>query len=220
MGTIYYTLNPVKLHPNRIRAASINVGVATEYSSRNCIEFTAQDDPDRLKWYAGRVNAEHSVDGYGEDNLALATRLARAINKQRANVNQPDHIALLQGALAAIKAVPAVYDCRVSEVVAVADAMPSDYAPWRDDHIKMGQVNGCTFSAIARDDDEARAMMILKFKEDMGSAGWCMSSRKEYFECWMKAGAPIRRLVGDSWRAPEVLKWDDLFAHQKAEVVA
>jgi hypothetical protein len=219
-GTLYYTLRPIEpggFSIRNIRTCRIQVGI-TKYSGRGDeIEFTAQDDIERKKFYAGSVTAYQRID-YQSEMLALAARLSRAMAKQKESMWDADHVVLLKDALKSMRAVHAVYDCRVSEMVEVKDVLPPAYAPWRDDYMKMGRVNGCSYSAMARDDDEARSIMILSFKSSNREGGYNAIERQEYFESWMKAGAPIKRLTGDGWRAPEVVQWDDMFAHQKEAV--
>ncbi len=61
----------------------------------------------------------------------------------------------------------------------------------------MGEPS-CSFSAVARDADEARALMVIDAKR--GEAG---AYKSEYLAKWIAAGAPVKRISGH-FKPPDI----------------
>jgi len=212
-GRLYYRLCQMDrshhswgqfLHPQ------ILVGMTTGYSATRDISVKLQGDKDRETYYGLQIEAVARLDyNGGEDQLKLALKLLRTIDQVRTDNNALRNCDLLalRAALTKLKAIEATYDPRISEIVAVKDVLPEAYCSWRDDYLAMGAKDGCSFSAIARDMHEARAIMTVKHKADEeGSYGH--ERRTQYFEQWTAAGQPVMRLDSNSWGAPTIYTWE------------
>lgn len=192
----------------------IFVGYSQRFSTGHEIEVQAQTDNSSTNWYALRINAWIDVRYYdpAEDPAMLASKLRKKLLEVKHEANAPRcDLRVLAATLKKMKAVPAVYDDRTSRVTPIDKVLPENVHAWRDDWETMEQ-SCCTFSATAKDEVEARALMILQAKAgDAGDA--------EYLAKWLAKGQPVKRIT--SLRPPpSLLTLESLIKGQVEEKAA
>ena len=100
-----------------------------------------------------------------------------------------------------IGAVQVHHDQRTSNWELLADLKAESYARWRDDNVAIGE-NYCTLGVLARDADEARALLILEARD--------AEHLTEFYAKWKAAAFPVRQndLTYDRYTKPTL--WVDV----------
>ncbi len=208
VGKLYYRVMRPDVSNSGAQSYSnvrVLVGVSQRYSMGSEVEVQAQTDLGTAYWYALRMNAWIDFKYYdpSEDPAMLAGKLRRRLIDVKNEAHAPRcELRILAATLKKMKAVQAVYDDRTSRVTPIDKVLPENVHAWRDDWETMEQ-SCCTLSATAKDEVEARALMILQAKAgDAGDA--------EYLTKWLAAGQPVKRIT--SMRLPpSLLTLESLF---------
>jgi hypothetical protein len=192
VGKLYYRVQQPEISNHggqQFKNLRISVGVSQRYSASNEVDLTLQSDSDRRSWYALRfeVHAEMRAYHNEENPFRIADKIRQRFVDEPSLHSQDCCLRRLACVFTKMRLVHAVYDTRTSRMTAVKDLLPEAYHAWRDDWRQMGR-DYCAFDAVARDEEEARAMMVLQAKRgDAGDA--------EYLKVWLAAGAPLKRLT-------------------------
>ncbi len=163
------------------------------YSSHSMVSLRFQATkkdagPDgALDFYGFSVEVGHSTDS-PEKLLDAAQLIAKLCKRHDAAGRLRDKPDQWRETLREAKAIEVAHDSRTSEYVRVETMAPDGWYSWRDDWHVMGRSGGCTLAAFARDEDEARAQMIVSAKTEHHYGG------ENFFEQWKAAGFPVIKL--------------------------
>lgn len=166
-----------------------------------------------LDFYGFSVDTRTNMDSPEKllEAAQLVSKLCKrhdAANRNRSNPSQ------WRETLKEAKACEVMHDNRTSSYVLVETVAPAEFSSWRDDWKALGNTGGCTVSAFARDEDEARAQMIVAAK-----SGNCYA-REDFFAKWKEAGFPVIQLDSFHWGYNAPVTWENvLFLNGKQREV-
>jgi hypothetical protein len=141
-----------------------------------------------LLYYGCSADGEHCTPDAFIGMGALMAKLVRQHGKKRDRpISDPMQWAIT---LDELKAEQVMYCRRHSEYVTLSTYKGPEWKAWRDDWETMNSSSGCYWGCVARDEDEARAMLILEAR----NGDLIRSTRNEYFEAWKAAGFPVKQL--------------------------
>ena len=178
---------------SRFCALTITIHTPKEFSKdSHCelmrFEWQANAD-DRSNWYAFQSEIRFRDVGDYNAHLKKASKLAAKLFTGKRDDKEPGAIIEV---LAELGIERAAYDSRVSRLVRESQAIDPALVRYLDDWTQYdsGRPDGCTVSALARDEAHAKAEIATEFLKNALESG--RTSMAEQFAQWVAAGKPVR----------------------------